>query len=262
MMAFKEIDFEKHFYEFETFGFTIVKQVISNEEIQKVKQTIDKDLAREKEKYKDSPYVKPGHLMNLCECDPYFLHFLDNDIIHHFFAHFLDESCILYTYSTTINWPNERTGNHAIHVDSPRVIENYPTAVQITIALDDFTPENGASLYLPGSHTSTKVPSEETFERYAAQVTRKAGDAIFFNPRVFHRAADNNTDKPRYAFSMYAVRAFMKQRLDYTKSIDPALLPTLSERAKKMLGFDSRIPKDLSEFFVPADQRLYKANQG
>mgnify|MGYP001617722254 CR=1 FL=1 len=44
--------------------------------------------------------------------------------------------------------------------------------VGVLLALDDFTDENGATYYLPGSHKSLEVPTEEEFFAKAAPVAR------------------------------------------------------------------------------------------
>ena len=46
-----------------------------------------------------------------------------------------------------------------IHVDCPRLIPGYVTNMGATILLDDFTEDNGATWFLPGSHTRADQPS-------------------------------------------------------------------------------------------------------
>jgi ectoine hydroxylase-related dioxygenase (phytanoyl-CoA dioxygenase family) len=54
----------------------------------------------------------------------------------------------------------------------------------------------------------------------------------------------------------------MKQRMDWVRFVPPEISDQLNEQARRLLGFDTRLPTNLEEFFLPQDQRLYKANQG
>jgi hypothetical protein len=54
----------------------------------------------------------------------------------------------------------------------------------------------------------------------------------------------------------------MRQRFDYPRLIGDELGDTLSPTLRRILGFDVRVPTSLDEYYLPEDQRLYKANQG
>jgi hypothetical protein len=54
----------------------------------------------------------------------------------------------------------------------------------------------------------------------------------------------------------------MKQRVDWVRFIPQAISGALNGQARRIIGFDTRLPTSLDEFFVPDDQRLYKPNQG
>ena len=253
---------ERNFYEIETLGFTIIENVISEKEAETLKLHLKTALEVDMKKYNGRPQKKEHHIADLTGADLIFLDLLDNDTMHEVFSHFLTNTCILYTYSSTILRPNEIAEVHTIHMDTPRLIPNYYHAMQMTLALDDFTLDNGATYYLPGSHKSELIPSEETFNKYAVLTLRKAGDALFWNPRTYHKAGMNTTNETRFAISTYAVRSFMKQRFDFPRIVSSNNLKNVSERVKRFLGFNTRVPANLNEFYVAPEERLYKANQG
>ncbi|MBI3591581.1 MAG: phytanoyl-CoA dioxygenase family protein [Candidatus Melainabacteria bacterium] len=255
-------ELEKKIYEIEVFGFTIVENAISKKEAVSLKRHLKTALELDMKKYDERPQKKEHHIVDLTSSAPIFLDLLDNDIMHEIFSRFLSDTCILYTYSSTILRPNETIDVHAIHIDTPRLIPNYYYAMQMTLALDDFTIENGATYYLPGSHKSELTPCEDIFNRYAVPTVRKAGDALFWNPRTYHRAGINSTDETRFAVSTYAVRSFMKQRFDFPRVVPKENLKGVSERVKRFLGFNTRVPASIDEYYVSPENRLYKANQG
>jgi hypothetical protein len=54
----------------------------------------------------------------------------------------------------------------------------------------------------------------------------------------------------------------MKQRMDSVRFVPITIADSLDEQAKCTLGFYTRVPSNLDEFFVPEAQRLYRADQG
>jgi ectoine hydroxylase-related dioxygenase (phytanoyl-CoA dioxygenase family) len=253
------VDFDKHVYELETLGFSIVENVFTPSMIQALKENLDVALEKDQKMFQDTPGKNPDLVVDLSIHDPIFLKCLDNDIMLEMFSRMLGGNT-LYSYTSTILKPAKISAVHNMHVDTNKFIDNYPTGIVMTMALDDFTNDNGATLYLAGSHHSVLTPSEETFIKYSQSTARKAGDALFFNPRVFHRASNNNTDKIRYGLTIYATRSFFKPRFDFQRMIPKESLTGLSQRVIDFLGFNSRVPESMHEFYKPADQRYYKAN--
>jgi hypothetical protein len=53
----------------------------------------------------------------------------------------------------------------------------------------------------------------------------------------------------------------MKQRMDWVRFIPSKISDQLNTQARRIIGFDTRLPSSLEEFFLPENERLYKANQ-
>ena len=53
----------------------------------------------------------------------------------------------------------------------------------------------------------------------------------------------------------------MKQRMDWVRFIPEQLTKQLNDQARRIVGFDTRIPSNLEEFFQPAEKLLYKPGQ-
>ena len=85
---------------------------------------------------------------------------------------------------------------------------------------------------------------------------------IVFNARVVHSTGFNHTDQWRHALTMNACRSYMKQRMDWVRFIPDEISNQLNQSARRIIGFDTRLPTSLEEFFLPEEQRLYKPNQG
>lgn len=168
---------------------------------------------------------------------------------------------IMYAHTSSSLPPNGDNYGSRIHVDSPRYIPNYPTNLGVIWALDDFTPDNGATYVLPGSHNTDKIPTAEQFEANSIRLTCSKGALILFNARLWHRAGYNTTDTFRHALTMNVCRPYMKQRMDWVRFIPVTVAGELNPLARRIIGYDTRLPANLEEFFLPEDQRLYKGGQ-
>ena len=84
----------------------------------------------------------------------------------------------------------------------------------------------------------------------------KVGDVLFFNPRVWHKAGYNNTDKTRYAITAYVTRPFIKQRFDFPKMVDQSYLKGLSPRIVNLLGVNACPPESVAKYYTPRDERI------
>ena len=224
-----------------------------------LQQAIDQDIAR----WQGAPgYIDQWMVHNLMVRGQAFLRLLENPVLHGYLEEMLSDTCILYAFTSSSMPPHGSNYSRRLHVDCPRVIPGYVTNVGMTLALDDFTEENGATELLPDSQWRTDLPSEAEFERDAVRLMPKAGEAIFFNARTWHRGGLNRTDKARHAVTINACRSFMRQRFDYPRLVPAELVADLGPVGRRFLGFNVRVPVSLEEYYVPEEQRLYKAGQG
>ena len=201
-------------------------------------------------------------LHNLMVLDDGFMELLENPTIVATLDTFLGDTSIVYAY-TSSSMPARGTNySHRVHVDSPRVIPGYMTNLGVIIALDDFTNENGATYFLPKSFERIDPPPEDEFFREAQRVHPRRGDLVVFNARTWHLGGENSTDRPRHAATINACRAYMRARFDYPRMVGYERADDLSPTLRRLLGYDVRTPTSLEEYYLPADQRLYKAGQG
>ena len=128
--------------------------------------------------------------------------------------------------------------------------------------MDDFTEENGATYYLPGSHKKEELPREEDFYANAKRALAKRGDMIILNARLVHAAGINKTNDTRHALTLNFCRSFMRQRFDYPRLLEKEVIQGLGNDGKRLIGMNVRMPTSLEEFYLPEEERLYKPNQG
>jgi phytanoyl-CoA hydroxylase len=101
------------------------------------------------------------------------------------------------------------------HQDAPYLSFNDSRSLNCWVALDDTTRQNGALEYLIGSHHGGLLRlvhldrQDELLRDFPALrqspvrlVDAQAGDVVFHNCHIVHRAYANSTDRPRRAYSI------------------------------------------------------------
>ena len=170
----------------------------------------------------------------------------------------LGDEWIVYAYTSSSMPPGGSNYSVRIHVDSPRLIPGYVTNMGATILLDDFTEENGATWFLPGSQEQADAPAENQFYERAQRVIAPAGSVFFFNARLWHAGGMNKTSRWRHALTINACRPYMKQRIDIPRAMSRMDLSGVSDQAKQKLGFFAQPPASLEEYYLPPELRSYR----
>ena len=174
---------------------------------------------------------------------------------------FFKSKFILNSISALDNKPNSPNFSAIVHRDIKFFSQDLPIMLNALVLLDDFTVENGATMLLPNSHKVEEKPNDELFKRDCIRAVGKKGDILLFNSNIWHCSAPNTTNESRRAIPMTFSKSCIKQMFDYTKSIETEIAYNFSDEMKQLLGFDSRVPSSLFEWYLPADKRFYKKNQ-
>ena len=257
-----EQDLDRIEGEIDELGYAFVPGIVSAEEIAELRSQLEQAIIDDMDEFGDLEGKQEYMIVDMLRRGNAFVRLLENDAMHRVFGRILGQTCVLYAYASMFLRPGEEPPATKMHIDTHRFISNYHTGILMTLALDDFTAENGATRILPRSHKSERVPSKEEFLKNSVCAERKAGDVVFLSNRIFHSAMINRTEETRYGVAVYACRSFMKQRLDYPRLVTPEILSQLGEKGRAFLGFNVRVPTSCEEFYLPENERLYKPGQG
>jgi len=252
---------EKYNYQMQTIGFSIINNYINVKKCNKIKKIIIHELKLYKDYGTQRSKLDKDQLHDLI-CKYIDIGKLLEDVrLNSLIAQLLGEHWIMYACTGSSCPPNSTNYGGRVHVDSPRWINNYITNVGAIWVLDDFTKDNGGTRILPGSHHSNIIPTKKYFEENSIIVEVPKGSLIIFNARLVHNTGFNSTNKWRHALTMNACRPYMKQRMDWVRFIPNDIIGKLNPTAKRIIGFDTRLPSSLEEFYQPEESRLYKSNQ-
>jgi ectoine hydroxylase-related dioxygenase (phytanoyl-CoA dioxygenase family) len=140
-------------------------------------------------------------------------------------------------------WDLYRRGSFPVGINS-----SYPLNAQATILLDDFTPENGATAYWPGSQKVLSYPDDdESFYANAARQTGSAGDCIVFNGMVWHCAMPNQSGADRSGVLVEYLAKFVTPLEDQRRGVRQEVVDRATPMLRQLMSLDYPYPTLLDE---------------
>ena len=240
------------------YGCFVVENALPTDFIKRAIPQLETAIDKEAQWHRSSQYQDYGMVLICSLYGGIFWELFDNPAVTLPFEAVLGEGCIVYAYTSSSMPPFKENYSTRIHVDCPRVIPNYVTNMGATILLNDFTEENGATYFLPGSHEQLEAPAPNEFLSQAERLVAKAGSILFFNARIWHMGGKNMTAHWRHALTINMCRSFMRQRIDLPRAMEGMDLSSLSSKARQKLGFDVQIPSSMEEYYQPPEKRKFK----
>ena len=198
------------------------------------------------------------HIVGLGES---FTRFLEKFYLAGILREFLGGPVILNSFGGVINRKDDRAYFHGIHRDSRPLPLPFPLLINMLVLIDDFTLENGATYLLSGSHRGSEKPAEDLFYSRAERAVGKRGGIYLFDSQLWHAAGMNGTASARRGLTLTFSRSFLKQQLDYPRYLGAAYGESLTPELRQLLGYDSRVPTSLEEWYQPSEKRFYKPGQ-
>jgi ectoine hydroxylase-related dioxygenase (phytanoyl-CoA dioxygenase family) len=258
---------QDNFIELNKQGYTIIRNLVDENWLNTLREAIDKAFVehRTTQLNNNNDIKTDGVALHALLSNPIFISFLES-LQNKGFFNFLSKSffksnCIINSFSALDNLPNQPNFSAIVHRDLRFYSGDFPIMLNCLLMVDDFTIENGGTFLLPYSHLEERKPSDEEFFQKAIQATGQKGDMIIFNANVWHSSAPNTTQNHRRAIPITVSRSFMKQLLDYPRAIGYDKMDNFSIELQQLLGYHSRVPASLNEWYQPEGKRFYKKNQ-
>jgi ectoine hydroxylase-related dioxygenase (phytanoyl-CoA dioxygenase family) len=258
---------QENYSELKEQGYTIVRNLIDNDWLDTLKKSVDDAFIEHRQtQLKNNNDIKTeGVALHVLLSNPIFIEFLkhlqEKNLFKFLEESYFDSKCIINSFSALDNIPNQPNFSAIVHRDVKRYSGDFPIMVNCLLMVDNFTIENGGTYLLPYSHLDKTKPSDEEFFEKAIQATGKKGDMLIFNSNVWHSSAPNKTQDHRRAIPITLSKSFMKQLLDYPRAIGYDKMDEFDSELQQLLGYHSRVPASLNEWYQPEDKRFYKKNQ-
>lgn len=248
-------------------GFVKLNEMLDNEFCQEINFAIENayKACRQVQIKNGIEEVTDGTVHHLLlHSNPVFLNLLEiicKSSNYSLIKEFFQGNFIINSYGGVKNIKGKPSYVANIHRDIRFFSNGFPLMLNLLIMLDDFTLENGATYVLSESHKYPDKPSDEDFYKKAERITGKRGDFVFFDSNLWHAAGVNLTDTERRAITITFTKPFMKQQLDYSKAVREERINTLDEKVQQIIGYFSRTPSTLDEWYRKPEERFYRPGQ-
>jgi ectoine hydroxylase-related dioxygenase (phytanoyl-CoA dioxygenase family) len=258
---------QENYFELKELGYTIIRNFININWLNILQKSVDNAFLehRHTQLKNNNDIQTDGVALHVLLSNPVFIEFLKHLQEKNFFKFlqesFFDSKCIINSFSALDNLPNQPNFSAIVHRDLRFYSGEFPIMVNCLLMVDDFTMENGATYLLPYSHLEKRKPSDEEFFKSAIQAIGKKGDMLIFNSNVWHSSAPNKTQDHRRAIPITVSKSFMKQLLDYPRAIGYNKMDEFNLELQQLLGYHSRVPSSLNEWYQPENKRFYKKDQ-
>jgi ectoine hydroxylase-related dioxygenase (phytanoyl-CoA dioxygenase family) len=201
-------------------GYVALPGILDSTQIEAIRARLEELLEIERENAGKEVHQEAGtaRLSNLVDKGDVFRVFFTHPRVLSGIAHVLGGNMKLSSLNSRAALPGE--GLQGLHADWHKAVEPGDYAVCNSIwLLDDFTPENGSTRVVPGSHLTGKVPHEVMADPKAPHPDEKlvlapAGTVVVFNSHTWHGGTLNRTLAPRRAVHSYWTRRDQKQQLN------------------------------------------------
>ncbi|WP_316839638.1 phytanoyl-CoA dioxygenase family protein [Pedobacter gandavensis] len=203
-----------------------------------------------------------GTLHHVLERDNFGLRFLEQMFCDQEMRVFLGGNYILNGMSGVINMKNDRPYVQNVHRDLRSFTGNLKLMIQMIVLLDDFKVDNGATYLLSGSHKEDVKPDDAYFYKHADRAIAKKGSIILFDSNLWHAAGKNYTEDPRRVITLSFTKPFFKPQLDFPRFLGYEFGESLNDHLRQVVGYKSRVPANLQEFYQPVHLRMYQPGQG
>jgi ectoine hydroxylase-related dioxygenase (phytanoyl-CoA dioxygenase family) len=167
----------------------------------------------------------------------------------------LGPNCVLASLNARTTWPGQRAqGLHRDH-QGQLLYERRPDGrfhpaiiyLQTLWMLDDFTPENGATVIVESTHTpEAGEPREPSPFGAPAPLLGEAGTVAVFAASLWHGGGEHRKGGPRRAFHGFFSRPWAMPQYDNPRSCSRALLASLTPYQRRLLGYDRQAPLEVA----------------
>ncbi|HIG57001.1 MAG TPA: hypothetical protein EYG11_02470 [Candidatus Latescibacteria bacterium] len=222
--------------EIDVYGFTLVPDVLTPEQIGTLKNALIQSAERKGEDGFENRGGASMLVRNLPTLDPAFFQVIDHPVILPLLEHFLAQSLILGSLSARIVRPGDGLQN--FHSDIPGHMLNplSPVMMNTVWPLVDFNPKIGGTRIVPGSHKSGHDGPPEGFDvQHVFQPTCKAGSVLIFNGQCWHAGGANDTADNRYAVFAHYRKSMLMFQLDPHDNFPDEWFEQLNPRQRELL---------------------------
>jgi ectoine hydroxylase-related dioxygenase (phytanoyl-CoA dioxygenase family) len=233
--------------EFNRKGYTVVKNVLSPDEITTLKRKLNKIQKQQINEFSLNK-IKTINEQGSVRCpllyDDYFLDLLTIPQIMEYVESILGDYYILSLQNSIIVEPNKIHHQSFYHRDiiHQNFTSSKPLGVNVYFCLDNYNEKSGGTTFIPGSHLIENFPLN--YQEESPKI--EAGSVILFNSMIYHKAGHNTSNNYRYGINHMYVLPFIKQQINLPLALNGKHSQDFP--LNKILGYLSKEYNDVLDF--------------
>lgn len=180
--------------------------------------------------------------------------------------HLLSDMAILkfqngFIQRSPADFADKSMSQRQFHMNTRQFHGDVMTSLDIGFFFDDDVSELTPHFEVcPGTHRKGNI-NKETLKQVEEAALFPKGTMFVFDSTLWHRETENLSDNDSVTCFCQFTMPYIKQHIDFVRALGVDVVKTQSKNTKRFLGWDSRVPANLEEFYLPSEQRLYKAGQ-
>ncbi|HEX4184214.1 MAG TPA: phytanoyl-CoA dioxygenase family protein [Caulobacteraceae bacterium] len=189
------------------------------------------------------PNASNVRVFNLLDIDPVFRELIQHPTAVELVHSLLGPEFLISNFTANIARPGSRS--MPLHSDQAIVVPEpwfHPWAMNIIWCLTDVRFENGATLFLPGSHKIVRrADLPEDALSHLRPFEAEAGSIIAMEGRVWHTSGANVTeDEDRALLFGYYTAPFLRPQVNWNATLSAEVQARLEPRMRAWLGLDAQ----------------------
>ncbi|MCK0167324.1 phytanoyl-CoA dioxygenase family protein [Jannaschia sp. S6380] len=140
-------------------------------------------------------------------------------------------------------WDFHEPGTHPMRLNG-----SFPMNAQVSVILDPFTEESGATAYVPGSQRHLRYPGpEDEFHEKCARMTGAPGDVVLFYGATWHCAMPNRSARDRSAILIQYLPKWVKPMEDLPAGLPASFVDAADDDIRQLIGLNFPYPEVLDQ---------------
>ncbi len=225
-------------------GYVLIPEVLSTKQAEEARLLVLKLVEEERQQGKLLIDGERERLFGLVYKGEIFEFMVQHPRVIDVIEQILGEDMTLGGFSAHVLKPGAT--NMGAHVDYPywTMKPPFPASpvmeVQVIWMVEDFTEDNGAPIFVPGSQKFCSPPDLEHFSKASQKIIGKAGSVVISHGLCWHDTSVNSTEKPRVSILGNYAPKFVRPLEDPSHDMRQEVVVRASPKLKQLLGYEFR----------------------
>jgi ectoine hydroxylase-related dioxygenase (phytanoyl-CoA dioxygenase family) len=236
-------DIAPHLAAIRDVGYSVVTDILTAAQVADISVRLDALLARQAEEFGGAARLAAIGDSLTVRCplayDEQFLRLVTNERLLTLCRALMGDYIVLMQQNGIVNPSGGGHTQQHYHRDLPyqQFVSTRPLGISVLCCIDQFLPETGATMVIPGSHRTEQPPPVDLSASLEVPVSAPSGSCIVFDSMIVHRAGANRSGRVRRAVNQVFTVPIIAQQISLPSMLGGryADQPALA----RLLGYES-----------------------